>query len=72
MTLQQKSLVVVTGNKGKAAEIAAIIGWPVEAVGLEILEIQSLDVQEVAKEKALSAYKVLQQPVVVDDTGMTI
>ena len=68
----EKVLTVVTGNKGKAAEIAAITGWKVEAVNLDIREVQSLDVQEVAKEKALAAYKEIKRPVVVDDTGMSI
>lgn len=67
-----ESLVVVTGNKGKAAEIGAITGLNVEAVNLDIAEIQSLDVEEVAKQKALSAYNLVKRPVVVDDTGMNI
>ncbi len=68
----EKVLTVVTGNKSKAAEIAAITGWQVEATYLDILEVQSLDVQEVAKEKALAAYREIKRPVVVDDTGMSI
>ena len=72
MANSEKTLVVVTGNKGKAAEIASITGWSVEAQNLDIAEIQSLDVEEVAKSKALAAYKIIQRPVVVDDTGMSI
>lgn len=66
------TLTVVTGNKNKAAEIGAITGMPVTNVGLEIPEIQSLDVVEVAKAKARDAYDRLKVPVVVDDTGMRI
>ncbi len=65
-------LTVVTGNKRKAAEIAAITGLTAESVELDIPEIQSLDVEIVAKEKALAAYARLHRPVVVDDTGMVI
>lgn len=72
MTNQRKTLTVVTGNASKAAEIGAITGWPVEAVKLDILEIQSLDLEQVAREKALAAYRAVGKPVVVDDTGMTI
>lgn len=67
-----KSLVVVTRNPSKAAEIASMTGWPTEPVDLEIREIQSMNVEEVAREKALVAYRILQKPVVVDDTGMSI
>lgn len=66
------TLAVITGNKGKAAEIEAILGIPVDAVNLEITEIQSLDVSDVARAKATAAYRLLGRPVVVDDTGMSI
>lgn len=72
MSDERDPIVVVTGNKGKAAEIEAITGYLVEAVNLDIQEVQSLDVEVVAKEKALAAYRQLSRPVVVDDTGMTI
>ncbi len=67
-----KALLVVTSNKSKAAEIEAITGYRVEAVKLDIPEIQSLDVEEVAREKALTAFRKVKKPVVVDDTGMAI
>ncbi len=65
-------ITVVTGNLNKAKEIETITGIPVENVDLEIKEIQSLSVAEVAKEKAIAAYQQLKRPVVVDDTGMSI
>jgi len=67
-----KKITVVTGNSNKAKEIAALIGAPVESACLDIKEIQSLSVAEVAREKALAAYRALGVPVVVDDTGMNI
>ena len=72
MKQHAESLVVVTGNSSKASEIASITGRLVEPLDLEIREIQSLDVEEVAREKALEAYARVKKPVVVDDTGMTI
>lgn len=65
-------ITVVTGNLNKAKEIETITGFPVENVDLEIREIQSLSVADVAREKAIVAYQRLQRPVVVDDTGMSI
>ncbi len=66
------TLSVITRNRGKAQEIGAILEMQVEAVDLDISEIQSLDVCEVAREKAKAAYKLIGRPVVVDDAGMTI
>ena len=65
-------ITVVTGNPGKAAEIERILGYKIEAVALELAEIQSMDVREVAAAKALAAYDLLKKPVMVDDTSLYI
>lgn len=67
-----KKILFITGNSKKAEEVAAITGFDVSAKNLDIPEIQSLDVEEVAKAKALSAFKLTNSPVIVDDTGMNI
>ncbi|NTU66986.1 MAG: RdgB/HAM1 family non-canonical purine NTP pyrophosphatase [Candidatus Moranbacteria bacterium] len=67
-----KKILLVTGNPRKADEVRAITGIDVSAENLDILEIQSLDVEEVAKAKALAAFKATGLPVIVDDTGMSI
>jgi non-canonical purine NTP pyrophosphatase (RdgB/HAM1 family) len=72
MKINQNSIVVVTGNKGKVAEISAILGRTLDNKNLDILDIQSLDVEEVARAKAQEAFKTIQRPVIVDDTGMSI
>ena len=46
-----KTITVVTGDSNKAREIAASIGAPVETASLDILEIQSLSVAEVARKR---------------------
>ena len=68
----QQEILFITGNKKKVEEVRAITGLNVIAKNLDILEIQSLDVEEVAKAKALSAFQAVGQPVIVDDTGMSI
>lgn len=68
----RQTLLVVTGNPGKAREIGEITGWPVEAVEIDLPEIQSLDVAEVAAAKVQAAYERVGKPVVVDDTGMSL
>lgn len=67
-----KEILFITGNNKKAEEVRAITGLNVSAKNLDIPEIQSLDVEEVAKAKALSAFKIAGSPVIVDDTGMSI
>lgn len=65
-------IAIVTGNKGKAAEIERILGQKIEAVALDLPEIQSMDLREVAAAKAQAAYAILQTSVMVDDTGLFI
>lgn len=65
-------ITIVTGNPGKAKEIGRILRQAIEAVELDLPEIQSMDLREVAMAKALVAYGVLKKPVMVDDTGFFI
>ena len=65
---------MVTGNPGKAAEVAAFFGDLVEVdhVALEIPEIRSNDIAEIARGKARYAFDQLKIPLLVDDTGFFI
>lgn len=63
---------LVTGNAGKAAEYAALLGIDVTPVKAGLTEIQSLDVAEVAAHKAVEAYAQLCEPVLADDTGLAV
>ena len=65
-------LLFVSGNAGKVREVEAIVGTPVERLELDLPEIQALDVEEVARQKALTAFARARRPVVVDDTGLYI
>lgn len=65
-------ILFITGNIKKAEEVAAITGLDIVAKKLDIPEIQSLNVEEVARTKAVTAYELTGQPVIVDDTGMSI
>jgi len=65
-------LLFVSSNAGKVREVEAILGEPVEQLDLDLPEIQSLDVEAVAREKALTAFERAGRPVVVEDTGLYI
>lgn len=67
-----KQILFITGNNKKVEEVKAITGLDVVAKKMEIDEVQSLNVEEVAKAKALSAFQATKSPAMVDDTGMNI
>ena len=60
----------VSSNAGKAREVAAILGFPLERLEADIPEIQTLDVSDVVREKAHTAYALAGSPVLVEDTGL--
>src|ERR1700727_1525013 len=49
-------IAMITGNAGKAAEYAAMLGIEVTPAKAELTEIQSLDVADVAARKAADAF----------------
>jgi XTP/dITP diphosphohydrolase len=62
----------VSSNAGKAREVAAILGFPLERLEADVPEIQSLDVSDVVREKAVEAFALAGRPVLVEDTGLYI
>ena len=65
-------LVFVTSNQNKAQEVKHILGIEIETAGLDLPELQSLRVDEVAKTKVKTAYGIVKRPVIVEDTGIYI
>lgn len=63
-------LLFVSSNAGKVREVEAILGFPIAQLDLDLPEIQALDVSEVARQKALTAFEQVGQPVFVEDTGL--
>jgi non-canonical purine NTP pyrophosphatase (RdgB/HAM1 family) len=66
------NVVYVTGNAGKAKYFSKIIGLEIEHHDADVEEIQSLDLQEIAINKAKQAYAQLKRPVIVEDTSLSI
>jgi S-adenosylmethionine:tRNA ribosyltransferase-isomerase/non-canonical purine NTP pyrophosphatase (RdgB/HAM1 family) len=65
----------VTGNAGKlktAREHLAPLGITVEQARLDLDEIQSLHVLDVAMHKAQLAFRVLGRPLIIEDSGFGI
>ena len=65
-------LLFATSNEHKAKAVQLILGWPVQHIKLDLAEIQALDVKEVIGQKAQEAYRLIGQPVLVEDTSLSI
>ncbi len=66
-----RSVKFVTGNADKLREARQILGMDIEHVdvaGLE--EIQTIYVEDLIRHKAEEAYRRLQAPLIVEDTGL--
>lgn len=66
-----QTLHFITGNKGKAKEAELILGFPLEIVNLDIVEIQG-SYEEIIRHKVRSAFEILQRPLFVDDVSVEI
>ena len=67
--------VFVTSNEHKRREAAQILGFELESTDLDLPEIQSLEVAEVAAAKACAAHGLLGKPpypVLVEDSGLIV
>ena len=64
--------VLVTGNPGKLAEARRLWGRALEAIGLDLPEIQSLDLSEVLRAKGEEAWRRIGRPLVVEETGLEL
>ncbi len=62
--------VFITGNDNKARELGEILGTNIKREKLDLEEIQSLDLKEIAAHKVKQAYHILQTPVLVEDVGL--
>lgn len=63
-------MILITGNENKVKEFEEILGIKIDSKNLDIEEIQAVDVEKVAEFKAIKAYELLGEPVLVDDTGL--
>ncbi|KNH07142.1 Ham1 family protein [Perkinsela sp. CCAP 1560/4] len=67
------SCIIVTGNENKWLEIKEILStyFQVERKAVEILECQGT-LEEIAREKACAAYKILGKPCLVEDVSLEL
>jgi non-canonical purine NTP pyrophosphatase (RdgB/HAM1 family) len=65
-------LVFVTSNLGKIREAEAVLGRSLNHGELDLPELQTLDLMEVVRGKAKTAWERLERPVLVEDTGLEL
>ena len=64
--------VFVTGNRNKVIEARRLCGSEIAATEIDLPEIQSLDIFEVLRFKAAAAARVVDGPIVVEETGLEL
>jgi non-canonical purine NTP pyrophosphatase (RdgB/HAM1 family) len=67
-----QGVVLVTGNLGKLAEARRLCGADLEAVEVDLPEIQSLDLITVLRAKGEEASHRLGRPLIVEETGLEL
>jgi non-canonical purine NTP pyrophosphatase (RdgB/HAM1 family) len=70
--MQFEDLLFVTSNIGKLREAEAVLGRSLDHCGLDLPEVQTLDLAEVVRDKARIAYERLGRPVLVEDTALEL
>ena len=65
-----KQVTFITGNQNKADLLTKYLDAPIQHKKLDLTEIQSLDLEEVVKDKAKRAYEILKSPVLVEDVSV--
>lgn len=61
----------ITGNTAKYNQVAKLLNYPVKQVKIDLLEIQSLDIEKIIEHKAKEAFKHFQKTVLVEDASLT-
>ena len=70
--LALRSLVLVTGNPNKLEEARRITGVEIEAVDIDLPEIQSANLEEVLRAKGDEAWRRVGRPLIVEETGLEL
>ena len=59
-----------TGSEDKLREARSVLGEQLQSVKVDLLEVQSEDISEVAAHKAKEGFEKIGEPVLVEDTGL--
>jgi XTP/dITP diphosphohydrolase len=60
----------VTSSEQKVKEASMVLPFPVQRITVKLHELQSTDVEAIVRFKAEQAWRQVQAPVIVEDTGL--
>jgi non-canonical purine NTP pyrophosphatase (RdgB/HAM1 family) len=64
--------VFITSNASKVEQLGRHLGMQLQHKRADVPEVQSLSLAEVVEHKAKAAYDIVQAPVIVEDTALTL
>ncbi len=67
-----KGLTFATSHKGKVEEAQKMLNIPLDIADIVVDEVQSMNLEYVAKRKVEEVFKILKRPVIIDDVGLNI
>lgn len=67
-----KTFVFVTQSSDKTKEAERILGIKLHRRNIDLPEIQAVDVEDVVVYKAKKAFKLIHEPIIIEDTGLFI
>jgi non-canonical purine NTP pyrophosphatase (RdgB/HAM1 family) len=68
--MNPQPLCFVTSSEFKVKEATLVLPFPVRQVQAELHEIQSTDLEQVVRDKAEQAWRIVKAPVIVEDTSL--
>lgn len=69
--MKYEKLTFISGNEGKLRYLNEYLDVPVVSRKLDLVEIQSLDLEEIVIDKARRAYEIIKSPILVEDVALT-
>jgi non-canonical purine NTP pyrophosphatase (RdgB/HAM1 family) len=67
----KQNITFITGNPSKADQLSRYLNIAMNHQAVDLPEIQSLDLLEIVEHKTREAFKIVQSPVLVEDTSLT-
>jgi XTP/dITP diphosphohydrolase len=65
-------VILITGNRGKLAEARRLCDFPLDAIEIDLPELQSLDIREILRAKGRDAWLRVRRPILVEETGLEL
>ena len=69
-TTATQPICFVTSSDEKVKEASLVFPFPLKRMNMELIEVQSTDLETVVRHKAMQAWQTVQAPVFVEDTSL--